>query len=53
VEGKGWKIDIDMDNRLYKALELCRGKFGNETQLTEVFGSAEPFFQKGFCPPEA
>ncbi|HLP62103.1 MAG TPA: NACHT domain-containing protein [Candidatus Deferrimicrobium sp.] len=28
VEEEGWKIDINTDNRLYKALELCRGKFG-------------------------
>ncbi|HLP46637.1 MAG TPA: hypothetical protein VK469_11845, partial [Candidatus Kapabacteria bacterium] len=27
VKGEGWKIDINTENRLYKVLELCRGKF--------------------------
>jgi WD40 repeat protein len=30
VKDEGWKIDIDKGNRLYKVLDLCRGKFEEE-----------------------
>lgn len=30
VKDEGWKIDINKENRLYKVLDLCRGKFGDE-----------------------
>ena len=30
VKCEGWKIDINKENRLNKALELCRGKFSND-----------------------
>ncbi|MCX6583265.1 MAG: SMEK domain-containing protein [Candidatus Aminicenantes bacterium] len=53
VEGQGWNIDINTENRLHRVVDLCRGKFNNQEQLSKVFGSAEPFFQKGFCQQEA
>ncbi len=28
VKDEGWKIDINKKNRLYKVLDICRGKFG-------------------------
>jgi WD40 repeat protein len=30
VMDEGWKIDINKGNRLHEALDLCRGKFGEE-----------------------
>jgi len=44
---EGWKIDIDKESRLYKVLELCRGRFNNieKETLTKVFGPT--FLQKG------
>ncbi|MCU0286650.1 MAG: hypothetical protein MUF15_09645 [Acidobacteria bacterium] len=30
VKNEGWKININKENRLNKALELCRGKFSND-----------------------
>jgi hypothetical protein len=53
VKGEGWKIDINKDNRLHQALELCRGKFSSNDQLSKVFGGPGNFFQKGSWPPEA
>ncbi|MDQ1350845.1 MAG: hypothetical protein QG657_1147, partial [Acidobacteriota bacterium] len=53
VKGEGWKIDINKENRLYRALELCRYKFSNKEKLSEVFGGPGTFLQKGSWPPEA
>lgn len=30
VKDKGWKININKENRLYKVLDICRGKFRKE-----------------------
>jgi WD40 repeat protein len=30
VEGEGWKIAIDKENRLHGLVDCCRGKFGEE-----------------------
>jgi WD40 repeat protein len=34
VKDECWKIDINKENRLYKVLDLCRGKFGEEVGFT-------------------
>jgi hypothetical protein len=34
VKEDGWKININKENRLYKMLDLCRGKFGEEVGHT-------------------